>query len=120
MSDSTNVTNFSRHLFRKHANEESVANILRISKGDAKRKPFIDLLRRQGNFSIYSENIIRPVQRPSSLTVSENVQLLTFLPCRFCKGLYKKSLLIDMLENVNLITKIQHLTRDMQVKGKPC
>ncbi|CAH1114940.1 unnamed protein product [Psylliodes chrysocephalus] len=82
------VTNFSRHLFRKHPQEESVAKIEEISKGNPRRKQMIELLRKQGNFSLYSENIIRPVQRLSSTNFKDD---LTFLPCTYCKGLYRKT-----------------------------
>lgn len=47
----------------------------------------IDILRKQGNLTVFSENIIRPVQRPTASTVEFNS---TFLPCKYCKGLYKK------------------------------
>lgn len=84
------VTNFSRHLFRKHSNEDSVVKILAIPRGNSQRKLFIDILRKQGNFSVLSENIVRPVQRPPS---SDSEKSLTYLPCKFCKGLYKKATL---------------------------
>lgn len=47
----------------------------------------INFLRKEGNFLMYSKNIIRPVQRP---VVSDAKKKLIFLPCKFCKGLYKK------------------------------
>ncbi|CAH0560528.1 unnamed protein product [Brassicogethes aeneus] len=79
------VTNFSRHLFRNHKNEESVINILNFSKGSKDRKKYIDFLRKEGNFSAFYENKVRPVQRPTSnLSKKED-----FLPCIYCKGLYK-------------------------------
>lgn len=84
------VTNFSRHLFRKHNTEEPVIKIMNCPKGSNERSNMINFLRKEGNLSIYYENIIRPVQRPSSNSnadiISEN-----FLPCKYCKGLYKKS-----------------------------
>nr|XP_023017337.1 uncharacterized protein LOC111506492 [Leptinotarsa decemlineata] len=85
----TDVTNFSRHLFRKHAEEESVQKILSQPKGKHSRKKMIELLRKQGNFSMLnSANIVRPVQRPSS-TSRIITSLTDFLPCKYCKGLYK-------------------------------
>ncbi|XP_063931173.1 uncharacterized protein LOC135143224 [Zophobas morio] len=85
------VTNFSRHLFRKHAEEESVRKILEQPKGERKRKIMIDLIRKQGNFTVLGENITRPVQRPSAIQ-SKNDEILPtdYLPCIYCKGLYKK------------------------------
>nr|CAI5858237.1 unnamed protein product [Callosobruchus analis] len=87
---SLDVTNFSRHLFRKHSQEASVKNILQLPKGDSNRKKMIDLLRNDGNLSILEENIVRPVQRPTCSkgnTPSSN----DFLPCKYCKGLYKSN-----------------------------
>lgn len=46
----------------------------------------IDVIRKEGNFSILNDsNIIRPVQRPTR----DNITLAEFLPCKYCKGLYK-------------------------------
>lgn len=85
------VTNFSRHLFRKHAEEESVKKIIEVPKGDSQRKFMIDLLRKQGNFSIIGENITRPVQRPTSKQNEDNVLPSDYLPCKYCRGLYKRN-----------------------------
>lgn len=83
------VTNFSRHLYRKHAQEESVKKITALQKGDRKRKYMIDVIRKEGNFSILNDaNIIRPVQRPSS-TSGKKISSVEFLPCKYCRGLYK-------------------------------
>lgn len=53
----------------------------------------INVLRKQGNFSIIGENKIRPVQRPSSKQNEHCVLSTDFLPCIYCKGLYKKKTL---------------------------
>lgn len=83
------VTNFARHLFRNHEKEESVQKITELAKGDRMRKRMIDALRKEGNFTILdSENIIRPVQRPTSTAEHQNLSN-DFLPCKYCKGLYK-------------------------------
>lgn len=73
---------------RNHKCEESVAEIASLPTGNAQRKVLFDLLRKQGNYSIYQENILRPVQRPSSSTAIDPT--LIFLPCIYCKGLYRK------------------------------
>lgn len=83
------ITNFSRHLFRNHEENESVCKIKSLPKGSYERKKLIDYLRKQGNISIYSEKIIRPVERPSKYK-SKTISYLDFLPCKYCKGLYKK------------------------------
>ncbi|XP_045468274.1 uncharacterized protein LOC123676438 isoform X3 [Harmonia axyridis] len=80
------VTNFSRHLFRKHSEEECVKKILNFPKNHSSRKKLINSLRKDGNFSLYIENTIRPVQRPSTLTSGN----LNYYPCKYCKGFYKK------------------------------
>lgn len=46
-------------------------------------------MRKQGNLSLYSEKIIRPVQRPSNCQ-KRNVLSNDFLPCMHCNGLYTK------------------------------
>ncbi|KAJ8933115.1 hypothetical protein NQ314_014210 [Rhamnusium bicolor] len=60
-----------------------------FQKGSNERKKLIDLLRTPGNFSVYSDHIVQPVQRPTSsstkITLSDD-----FLPCKYCKDLYKK------------------------------
>ncbi|CAH0555073.1 unnamed protein product [Brassicogethes aeneus] len=83
------VTNFSRHLFRKHKDKDDIKAILKIPKGGLERKQRLNLLRNQGNLLVYSENVIRPVQRPT-LGAADNI---TFIPCKYCKGLYKKQAL---------------------------
>ncbi|KAF5278702.1 hypothetical protein FQR65_LT15590 [Abscondita terminalis] len=78
----TDVTNFSRHLFRKHANEESVLTILQLAKGDAQRKIMINYLRKEGNFTIIGEKITRPVQRPTSQQKHDNIHQTDYFPYR--------------------------------------
>ncbi|XP_050313817.1 uncharacterized protein LOC126748539 isoform X2 [Anthonomus grandis grandis] len=96
------VTNFSRHLLRNHFNEASVKTILSFKKGTTHRKHLIDLLRKQGNFSVYDENIIRPVQRPTS---SRSEKQLLFLPCIFCKRMYQKNSLNRHVKTCNYNNK---------------
>ncbi|KAK9873495.1 hypothetical protein WA026_022907 [Henosepilachna vigintioctopunctata] len=76
-----NVTNFSRHLFRNHFDNESVRKKQDLPKGNNERKNLIDYLRKQGNISIYSEKVIRPKQRPSKAT-KNTVQSSDYLPCK--------------------------------------
>lgn len=85
------VTNFSRFLFRNHANEDSVRKILELSKRNQKKKPMLQLLRNEGNFRLLEENKLRPVQRFTE-TFNKNKSDIEktehFLPCAFCKGIY--------------------------------
>ncbi|KAK4887391.1 hypothetical protein RN001_003662 [Aquatica leii] len=82
------VTNFSTHLFRNHLNEEDVKAITALPKGNNTRKHMIDFLRKQGNFSILNNRLIRPVQRPTSAGKIKTSPG-DYLPCKYCKGLYK-------------------------------
>ncbi|KAK4880859.1 hypothetical protein RN001_004178 [Aquatica leii] len=82
------VTNFSRHLFRNHLNEEDVKAIAALPKGNNTRKHMINFLRKQGNFSILNNRLIRPVQRPTSAGKIKTSPG-DYLPCKYCKGLYK-------------------------------
>ncbi|KAK4887346.1 hypothetical protein RN001_003617 [Aquatica leii] len=86
------VTNFSRHLIRRHADDESVKKIIETRKGSLERKSMIDLLRKQGNFMLYGENVIRPVQRPTSTQQSHKNSKLSesYILCKYCKGFYKR------------------------------
>ncbi|KAJ8945471.1 hypothetical protein NQ314_009223 [Rhamnusium bicolor] len=84
------VTNFSRHLIRNHQVEESVIKILKCEKGSRERKQLIDILRKEGNFSIFFENKTRPVQRPTSNSNKDYLPT-DYLPCKYCKGLYLRT-----------------------------
>lgn len=78
----TDVSNFSRHLFRNHESEKEVQEILAIPKKDPLRATSIQNLRKLGSFTIH-----RPVRNTAHIA---NAQLL---PCTFCKGYYiEKSL----------------------------
>lgn len=86
------VTNFSRHLIRKHKEEPSVRMILDMPKGDKSRKIMLSSLRKEGNFSLIEEKqIIRPVQRLNLAKADEEQPVSDFMPCPFCKGVYRKS-----------------------------
>lgn len=83
------VTNFSRHLFRNHVKEESVIKILECKKGSEERQRFINLLRKEGNFSLFYENKVRPVQKPASNKNTDDVLPESYLLCKYYKGFYK-------------------------------
>ncbi|KAF0709040.1 Reverse transcriptase domain-containing protein, partial [Aphis craccivora] len=61
-----NVTNFTRHLLRKHSNEIEVIRFMALPKGSAERKMEADILRNRGNFllNVDGKTKIKPVRRP--------------------------------------------------------
>lgn len=79
------VTNFSRHLIRKHHTEPSVQQFMKMKSGSIERKNFINVLRKKGNFLSPSQSEVKLVRRPSTTISSENI-----LPCQYCKGYYMK------------------------------
>ncbi len=86
------VTNFSRHLLRKHKDEQSVQIINSLPKGNASRAEMIKNLRKEGNFQLIDEEeIIRPVQRlkMENITGEPPSLMSEFLPCPYCKGIYR-------------------------------
>lgn len=85
------VTNFSRHLFRKHKTEQTVIMIMDLPKGDKTRATMINSMRKNGNFNaIEKSEIIRPIQR-LNLKTSELPNISEFMPCPYCKGIYRKA-----------------------------
>ncbi|CAG9814234.1 unnamed protein product [Phaedon cochleariae] len=85
-------TNFSRHLFRNHANEDYVCKIMQLPKGNKKRKQMIDIVRKEGNLSLLDENKIRPVQRETRKYEGgkeSSGEAIQFMPCPYCKGIYR-------------------------------
>lgn len=84
---------FSRHVLRHHQSEHEVQEILVFNVGHKKRKDLFTKLRNKGNFlkSTVSENVI-PV-RKSVDENSEQPTVETFLPCKYCRGFYKKKFL---------------------------
>jgi len=80
------VTNFSRHLFRKHEKEPEVQDILKLEKSCKERHIRIGLLRKKGDFTVMMTT--RPVKRPRS---SQNTNTSAWKPCPFCKGNYSKA-----------------------------
>lgn len=83
------VLKFSRHLLRHHTSEMEVQQILALKVGDKRRKILFNKLRNEGNFlkSTAEDNVI-PVRKTTS---NEPQNLSTYLPCKFCKGFYKKT-----------------------------
>ncbi|CAG9763774.1 unnamed protein product [Ceutorhynchus assimilis] len=86
------VTKFSRHVVRHHQNETKVQEILALKKGDKRRKNLFNKLRNEGNFmkSTCGENIV-PIRKPVG-NIAQPTQS-TYLPCKYCKGFYKKEAL---------------------------
>ncbi|KAL5244632.1 hypothetical protein ACI65C_012042 [Semiaphis heraclei] len=88
-----NVTNFTRHITRKHTSEIEVARYLSFPQGSKDRKILADQLRKRGNFlcNVGSEQVIKPVRRPNEFSTISNAA--DYLPCKHCYGLYKKKYL---------------------------
>lgn len=83
-----NVTNFSRHLLRKHLSEPAVKFLNDMKVGSIERKKFIDMLRKKGNFLSPGLNQIKPVRRPTKQVSAEQI-----LPCIHCNGFFMKNYL---------------------------
>lgn len=84
------VTNFTRHLLRKHKEEIEVSRYCAFPKNSKERKFHADLLRKKGNFlNNIGGNKLKPVRRPNENkdTTSAN----EYLPCKHCYGMYKKN-----------------------------
>lgn len=84
---------FSRHVIRHHSEEIEVQEILACNVKDRKRKILFNKLRNKGNFIKSScETTVVPVKR-SLRDASEDPSTSSHLPCKYCKGFYKKKFL---------------------------
>ncbi|XP_074042023.1 uncharacterized protein isoform X2 [Leptinotarsa decemlineata] len=87
------VLKFSRHILRHHQMEHEVQEILSFSVGNRRRKELFTRLRNTGNFlKSSSSEIIVPVRKPAESDL-EQPTTDTYLPCKFCKGFYKRKTL---------------------------
>lgn len=89
-----NVTNFSRHLIRKHSSEIAVQQFLNMKSGSIERKNFINMIRKKGNFLSPAQKEIKMVKRPNKTVSAENVVV-----CIYCRGYYMKRYLNRHLKN---------------------
>lgn len=95
------VGHFSRHLLRKHADEELVKKISNMPLKSKDRRTAIVTLRKKGFFLLKNErNELKPVRRPvSSFSTYPNkdttnlVDRDNYVPCINCLGFYKKTYL---------------------------
>lgn len=72
-----------------HNTEEAVHKIMQMPKRNLTRKLMINMIRKEGNLNVLDDDKIRPVQRVfNTKTVAE--EKLQFIPCPFCKGIYRK------------------------------
>lgn len=89
----TDVTNFTRHLIRKHKAEIEVSKYEALPKGSKQRLALANSLRKRGNFlNNVAGNKIKPVRRPYEFNTS-SVIAGDYLPCKYCYGMYKKKYL---------------------------
>ncbi|XP_060533817.1 uncharacterized protein LOC132706479 [Cylas formicarius] len=81
--------NFSRHIQRRHSNEEEVIAIFQYPKGSRKRRDAHALLENESFFNQYIHGNTRPNRRGP-----DNIDNGAFyLPCAYCKGVYYKQYL---------------------------
>nr|CAI5864840.1 unnamed protein product [Callosobruchus analis] len=96
------VGHFSRHLSRKHSEEDTVAKIFNMKKKE--RRLAIIALRRKGNFILNKElNKLKPVRKPNNSENTEGV----YYPCTNCLGFFKKSYLWRHKKKCNTLTGIK-------------
>lgn len=103
-----NVTNFTRHLLRKHNEEIEVIRFMALPKGSAERKKEADILRKRGNFlfNVDGKSKIKPVRRPYEFRTKSSVS--DYLPCKHCLGMFKKKYLyrhFKICKNVKIQTE---------------
>ncbi|VEN62581.1 unnamed protein product [Callosobruchus maculatus] len=86
----TEVLKFSRHILRHHSAEIEVQRILALPAKHKQRKFLFNKLRNNGNFikSTATDNIV-PVRKPICGS-ADGPSVSTYLPCKYCKGFYKK------------------------------
>lgn len=84
------VGHFSRHLIRKHSDEDAVQKLMELKNKSVERRVAIISLRKKGNFILKSNrDELRPVRKPSH----NFNQKQEYYPCTFCLGFYKKTYL---------------------------
>lgn len=106
----TDVTNFERHLQRNHQDRKEVREMMQYPLKSVKRKQCLELMRNAGNFEEYLKGNIRPKyqKRDNSNDI--------YIPCAFCKGMFKKSFLHRHYKHCagahisNDLTRIRHLS----------
>lgn len=85
------VTHFARHLSIWHKSESEVAQIFSSAAGSKQRRNGLLRLRKRGNFIKNSKNsTLRPVKRVKHANHAGSID---FLPCSYCLGFYKKTVL---------------------------
>lgn len=91
------ITNFTRHIMKRHSTEIDVIRYIALPKGSKERKVFSDNLRKRGNFlaNLGNEPCIKPVRRPNDLTDVPSAS--QYLPCKHCYGLFKRGYLFSRL-----------------------
>ncbi|CAG9763731.1 unnamed protein product [Ceutorhynchus assimilis] len=84
------VGHFSRHLKRKHSEEDAVKKILEMKNNSNERRAAIIALRKKGNFILKTEkNFLKPVRKVKNRNQIDG----DYYPCTGCLGYYKKTYL---------------------------
>lgn len=91
------VTNFSRHLIRRHSSKFAVKEFLALEKGSIERSKLINVIRKQGNFLSPASHIIRPVRR-----TKRNLNPTSVISCEYCRGYFQKNYLRHHVEKCSL------------------
>lgn len=86
------VGHFSRHLQRKHSDEEAIKKIITLPIKSQKRRDAILALRKKGNFVLKQQkDKLVPVRRPNNKKCENQNEI--YFPCVNCLGYYKKTYL---------------------------
>ncbi|KAK9754233.1 hypothetical protein QE152_g1632 [Popillia japonica] len=114
----TEVMKFSRHILRHHSSEIEVQQIMALRTGDKRRKTLFTKLRNKGNFlkSTVDENIV-PVRKPANGS-QEKPNTSSYLPCKYCRGFYKRKYLFRHIKNCPHNTDDKKLRTNAQSDGQ--
>lgn len=107
-----NITNFTRHIPRKHSEEMDVVRYNSFPKGSKERQILADELRKRGNFlnNVEGNTVIKPVRRPYINSISQS-NASDYLPCKHCYGLFKKKYLFRH-EKICKSVKVKQIGRN--------
>lgn len=99
------VTNFPRHIERKHPLEPQVRSIIMMEKKSKERVKELELLKNKGNLQ-HNQNVLENKKgnlivgrRP---TLEDKVEVNDFLPCKYCFKFCKKKKIIQTYKNMQI------------------
>jgi len=114
-----NVTNFTRHILRKHKNEIEVIKYEALPKGSVERKQYADILRKRGNFlcNVESGTKVKPVRRPYEFDI-KSTSVSDYLPCKYCLGMFKKKYLFRHFKMCKSVKNVNGSRNRAQADGQ--